>query len=320
MDAENKSKEKEPAIEALKGTPSLPHRVFGALLDWALHILTDPVKLYSPSEVTNLRALKKRVQVGDVLLICGNARISHVVRVLTTSQWSHVVLYVGDRQDLLKPNEREEWLARFGAEALKHLIVDADPLRGVHLRPIDEYVGLMVRHCRAEALSDEDAKKVCEFAIGELGKEYDIRHIIQLLFFFAIPWELFPETVRRFATEFSLSESERICSRVLSEAFYSVGYPIRPLRVIQNRRAVHGRPLRILTGVTRRGRSAAKLFFGGRIGAAFNRLGDERYVEISQKGTRYITPADYDLSRFFSVIKDAEDLSIEYGKAETEEV
>lgn len=294
-----------------------PHRHYlRGIADWGIRVLTEPVRLYSPSEVTNLRALKKRVRPGDVLLVSGNARISHVVKVLTTSQWSHVVLYVGDRRELLTPGEKESWSKDFGDEALKHLVVDADPVRGVHLHPIDEYVGLMVRHCRPEALSAADRERVTERALKELGKHYDLKHILRLLVFFAIPWEMLPESVRRFVTDFTLSESDTICSRVISEAFYSVGYPIRPSQVIENRRAVHSRALTTLTNFTRRGRSAGRLLAGGRLRSALSRLSDRRYVTIRQKGTRYLTPADYDLSRFFSVIKDPNDLKIDYRSSE----
>lgn len=281
-------------------------------VDRAVKAMTNPVKTYNPSEVTNLRSLKTRLKVGDVLLVSGNARISYVVRILTTSQWSHVVLYVGDRQDLLTPEEIIEWRTRYGDDALRHLVIDADPVRRVHLRPVDEYVGLMIRHCRAEALSSKDNAKVVEHALNELGKEYDVKHILRLLFFFAVPWELFPEGVRRFITDFTLSESDQICSRVLAEAFHSVGYPIRPLEVIQERGSIQTTALQLALGIRHRRRSAARLLAAGKLQKAYERITDKELALLHLKEQRHITPSDYDLSRFFSVIKDSQDLKIDY--------
>jgi hypothetical protein len=237
------------------------------------------------------------------------------VKVLTTSQWSHVVLYIGDRQDLLTEAEKEEWTARFGAASLRHLVIDADPVRRVHLKPIDDYVGLMLRHCRPEALTVDDVDVVLQNALSQLGREYDVKHILRLLLFFSFPWEILPESFRRLSTDFTLSEDDRICSRVVSEAFHSVGYPIRHAAIVRDRGAIHRTALGFATGLRHRGRTAARLLVGGRVRAALSRLTDKRYTEIQLKGERHITPSDYDMSRFFSVIKDAEDLAIDYREA-----
>ena len=292
-----------------------PSRWFQSLVDNAVRALTQPLRYDSPAEVTNLRVLVKRLREGDVLLISGTARISRVVKLLTMSPWSHVVLYVGDRRDLLSAEEVEEWEAKFGRSSLKHLVIDADPVRGVHLRPVHEHVGLMVRHCRPAALSDADRKRVVEIALSQLGREYDVGHIINLLLFFAFPWELLPTRLRQIVTEFTLSEDDRICSRVLSEAFHSVGYPIRPLEVIRKRRAFGSRVQGMIAGFRDRRRTAARLMRGGRVKSALTRLTDKRYTEIHLRGARHITPADYDLSRFFSIIKDDQDLKIDYRRA-----
>ena len=294
-----------------------PRKLLQLIVDWAVSLLTDPVKIYNPSEVTNVRSLISRLKVGDVVLVSGNARISHVVKVLTLSQWSHVVLYVGDRRDLLTKDERDEWQHKFGESALKHLVIDADPIRGVHLKPIADFVGLMLRHCRPEAIRGEDIERVVRIALSQLGREYDIIHIVRLLFFFGFPWELLPESLRRMYTDFTLSESDRICSRVLSEAFHSVNYPIRPLEVVQSRGDFHRAALGVAFGLRRRAKSAATLFRSGRMGKGIKRLAAQRYTEIHLRSHRHITPADYDLSRFFTILKDEDDLHFNYRSAHT---
>lgn len=285
------------------------------IVDWAVRALTDPLKLPNPAEASDLRSMKKRLRAGDVLLVCGNARISSVVKVLTISPWSHVVMYVGDARHLLTVEERTEWTRRFGEASLRHLVLDADPVRKVHLKPLDDYAGLMVRHCRAAAITSEDMQRVLSNALSQLGRQYDVKHIVRLLFFFAFPWELLPESWRRFATDFTLSEDDRICSRVLAEAFHSVGYPIRPLRMIQHRGSFHRKALGVAFGMRSRSKSALKLLLGGRLSSAVSRLSDKRYAEIHLTAARHITPADYDLSRFFVILKDDDDLRIPYRQA-----
>jgi hypothetical protein len=51
---------------------------------------------------------------------------------------------------------------------------------------------------------------------------------------------------------------------------------------------------------------------GGRIGPAIDRMANSKYAEIHLRGPRHITPSDYDLSKFFSIVKDEEDLKIAY--------
>ena len=287
------------------------------LVGVGVKFLTSPLALKNPTEVTNLSSLKRRVVMGDVLLVSGNARVSSIVKVLTTSHWSHVVLYVGDRSELLTEAEKLEWSKKFGKRCLKHLLIDADPLKGVHLRPLDEYMGLMVRHCRPEALSPQDIDRVIESALSQLGLEYDIKHILNLLIFFALPWRLFPKFIRSVFTDFRISREDRICSRVLSEAFHSVGYPIRPVELKLGNSTVYRRTIGVIAGMRERGRSAMRLLVGGRVKAGLSRLSNDRYMELKLKVPRHITPADYDLSRFFSIIKDKSDLQIEYHSAKS---
>lgn len=292
-----------------------PYRLLKRIVDVFVVILTTSRGFADPAEATNVASLKKRLRMGDVVLVSGTARISYVVKVLTLSPWSHVVMYVGDRRDLLSEKEINEWTERFGAEALKHLVIDADPVRRVHLKPLDDFAGLTIRQCRAAALAKEDLDKVVANALSQLGRQYDIKHIIRLLFFFAFPWELLPESWRAFITDFTLSENDRICSRVLSEAFHSVGYPIRPVAVMNSRGPLRDRAIVVAAGLRSRRRSAVKLLLGGRVKKAMGRLADTRYTEIHLRGARHITPADYDLSRFFSIIKDDDDLKFNYRRA-----
>jgi len=291
---------------------SFPQRISQRVLNSIVHKMTVSRPVLDNIEATDLEALERRLRVADVILISGTARISSVVKILTMSTWSHAILYVGDQSDLLTPEAKAEWKEKYGAESLKHLAIDADPVRLVHLRPIRDYGEFTLRHCRPEALTESDCDKVVEHALDELGREYDIGHIMRLMIFFAFPWELLPERLRKGITDFTLSTDDRICSRVLAEAFHGVGFPVRPSLMVREPGAIQRQALGVALGIRDRSRSALKLLFGGRLKAAKDRISGSHYVEIHLKGARHITPADYDISRFFSVIKDPEDLTIDY--------
>jgi hypothetical protein len=290
---------------------------FNRMVDEFVARLTKPGAPVHESDAPDLKNLKKNLRPADVILVSGTSRISYVVKVLTLSPWSHVVLYVGDKRELLSKAEIKEWTDLFGEESLSHLVLDADPLHKVHLRPLDDYDKYMLRHCRPDALTKEDRKKVVDQTLAQLKKHYDVSHIIRLMFFFATPWELFPQGVRRFVTDFSLSEHDTICSRVLAEAFELVGYPIRPTYIQYGQGTISRGALRITKGIRHRGKSAFRLLRGGKLGSALTRLTDDRYTEIHLRGARHVTPGDYDLSRFFSVQKNPQDLSVEYWNAKT---
>ena len=203
----------------------------------------------NPIDASNIVSLRQRLKLGDLVLVSGTARISTVVKVLTRSKWSHVVIYVGNRKDLLEEKEIEEWSSKFGADSMEHLVIDADPIKGVHLKPVDDFAGYVLRHCRAQALDQEDCQKVVDVSIAQMGREYDIKHILKLLLFFALPWELLPAVARRKIRDFTLSEDDRICSRVIAEAFHSVGYPIRPLKIVNYKTKEKNKLSAILSGM-----------------------------------------------------------------------
>lgn len=292
--------------------PAFLKKIVRRILDKGVKFLNDPVKAYEPHERTNLVKLKARLKLCDVVLVSGSARVSFIVRLLTTSPWSHVVLYVGDRSSLLTESDKSFWIEKYGKQCLQHLLIDADMLFGVHLRPLDDYNGQMLRQLRPLALRNEDRANVINYALKELGKKYDILHIIRLLFFFAFPWELLPANIRGYFTDWTMSETDQICSRILAEAFHSVGYPIRPISVIEKSKLRSVVPLAQGFNIRARGKSVMKLLSGGRFSAAARRFSPPRYARIALSNPRHIVPADYDLSRFFDIIKDPSDLNIDY--------
>src|SRR5689334_3291258 len=93
-----------------------------AISGWFVRILTEPRKRYRHFVDTLPSTLKTTVRPGDVILVDGDQRISQAIKLLTTSSWSHSVLYIGDALLRRDPATRAEMHRRFGREA-RHLII-----------------------------------------------------------------------------------------------------------------------------------------------------------------------------------------------------
>src|ERR1700689_5730745 len=98
--------------------------------DWAVALLTKPLKTYSLHIPNDIAALKRHIRKGDVILVEGNERISECIKYLTQSSWSHSALYVGDEPIRRNPELKKKLIAEFGDDA-NTLIVEALVERGV---------------------------------------------------------------------------------------------------------------------------------------------------------------------------------------------
>ena len=244
-------------------------------------LLTQPLATYVQRVPNNIDKLKKTLRKGDVLLVEGDQRISQVIRYLTQSSWSHCTLYVGD--ELLKGDvaRAAELRARFGDEA-HYLLIEAESGTGVVASPLSKYQRYNIRVCRPQGLHRDDFDDVLRYAIGHLGRRYNVRHIFDLARFF-LPVSLVPRRWRRAALTFGSSPTSRaaICSTMIAEAFTRVGYPILPEAVLVDSGPPPGPWWRRALGYDQ-----------GRPLARFRRPNNS-----------VITPRDFDLSPYFEVVK-----------------
>ena len=58
--------------------------------------LENPIRPYENRIINNMENLYQVIRKGDVLLVEGRSKISHIIQLLTQSSWSHVAFYVGD--------------------------------------------------------------------------------------------------------------------------------------------------------------------------------------------------------------------------------
>ena len=75
------------------------------------------------------------------------------------------------------------------------------------------------------------------YVIAQLGRRYDVRHIVELARFF-FPVSIVPRRWRRAALTFGSRDGRAvICSSMIAEAFTRVGYPILPEVTLADRPA-----------------------------------------------------------------------------------
>lgn len=255
--------------------------VLNRLVRFTAGLLSKPVAGYALAFPNDMEQLRRVIRKGDVLLVEGDERISEVIKYLTQSSWSHAALYVGDEAVRRDPSLRE----RFGADA-DQLLVEALVNHGVILTPLAKYRDFNIRVCRPWGLTPADQRTVVEYALGNVGKQYDLRNLFDLARYF-LPVSMVPARLRRQALEFGSTNPTRlICSSLIAEGFARVRFPIVPLIEPLPPDFVPPRP-RLAFGLSWRRRSGE---------AAPQGL-------MRRVASTLITPRDFDLSPYFAIVK-----------------
>ncbi len=237
----------------------------------------------------NMKNLKRYIRKGDVVLVEGNQRLSELIKMFTQSHWSHSAFYVGNELIKKGSTHREKFLDEFGERA-KHMVVEAITEKGVIASPIDKYEFYNLRVCRPYGITKKDVKEVIEYIVVNIGREYDNRNLYDIAFTL-IPLGLNPR--KKKSMEICIGNCDEFavtCSGLIAKAFHLVGYPISP---------------------------------------AINAEEDEKKSisdeypyghNYTQRHFSHITPADFDLSPNFRVIKfniiedgDFDNKSLDFG-------
>jgi hypothetical protein len=225
--------------------------------------LDQPITGYTPFFAPPLDVLEHSLKPGDVILVEGNTRISSIIKYLTQSTWSHSAIYVGDAL----PPDPETGEPRVLIEALAN--------RGVVASPLSKYAKFNTRICRPVGLKPAERTRVIAFCIAYLGRQYDLKYIIDLIRFL-VPYPPVPVWMRRRMLAIGHGDPTRaICSTMIAEAFHAISYPILPDA------ALHSPTSEASYAVS-------------------------PYVEREAVGIRrdgLYTPRDFDVSPFFEVVK-----------------
>ena len=179
--------------------------------------LSQPSRRYMPLATSDPIRLALALRPADVLLVEGNTRFSTAIKYLTQSTWSHAALYVGPISGLGVDDEKDP-----------PALIEADVVSGVRAVRLSAYAAMHTRICRPVGLSDDHRQKVVAFAIGSIGKTYDLKNIVDLLRYL-LPTPPVPTRWRRRLLSLGSGEpTKAICSSLIAQAFQSVHYPILP--------------------------------------------------------------------------------------------
>jgi len=258
------------------------------LRDWLterlVRFLTQPLSRYERRYWNDLGALRRHIRKGDVLLVEGDQRVSALIKYLTQSCWSHAVFYIGDELVRRGGVEAQRAIQNFGEEA-EHLIVEA-LMEGVLVSPLSKYIDYNIRLVRPHRLRPEHRKILLDEAVAAIGWKYDLKNITDLCVHL-FPFTFLPGRFRRRTPRFGSDvPTQVICSSLLGQLFHHVRFPVIPIMNFPDEvSAVEVEPE----------------------GPGWRRLLRRRprtqYGVFRTRHPSLLTPADFDLSPYFEVIK-----------------
>jgi Permuted papain-like amidase enzyme, YaeF/YiiX, C92 family len=244
-----------------------------SISDKILQYLSQPTGRYAPFFAPDPEVVRAALQPADIVLVAGNSRLSAIIKYLTQSTWSHAALYVGERPGDIAPNGEP------------NVLLEAEADTGVVTVPLSKYVWFQTRICRAVGVDEASRQKVIDYALKQIGKQYDSRRIVDLARYL-FPYPPVPVGFRRRMLAIgSGSPTRAICSTLIAEAFQSIHYPI------------------LLESFSINGKS----------------YGVAPYVQSEIDHIRkhgLYTPRDFDVSPFFAIVKPEIVSGFDYHKLE----
>ena len=233
------------------------NRLTLSLGTWLATYLTKEVQVGSTAPPSDPLHLQATLRPGDVLLVEGRTRISSAIKYLTQSTWSHAALFIGS--DYLGDRAPED-----------HCLIEADTIRGVCSSSLDRFVHLHTRICRPVGLNQAECEHVIEYAISQLGHQYDLRNVFDLVRYL-LPTPPIPSRFRRKLLALGSGDPTRaICSTLIAQAFETIHYPI----IARDANASHG---------------TLKSSF--------------KPTNFEPRHFSLLTPRDFDVSPYFEIIK-----------------
>ena len=100
------------------------------------------------SQLTDFDRLCEELHQGDVLLVEGRTRVSHVIKSITNSPWTHSVLYIGRLDEIRDESLREKVSECHQGESHEQLIIESMLGEGTIIKPVTKYETEHLRICR----------------------------------------------------------------------------------------------------------------------------------------------------------------------------
>lgn len=185
--------------------------------------LAREVHVYGTAPATPVPWLRNTLVPGDVLLVEGHSRFSTAIKYLTQSTWSHAALYVGSE-------------ALAGEQgAADACFIEADVQTGVRAVGLALFAQHHTRICRPVGLHESDRHALIRHAVAQLGRQYDLRNVIDLARYL-LPTPPVPARFRRRMLSLGSGDpTKAICSTLIAQVFQSIGYPVLPEVRLQDR-------------------------------------------------------------------------------------
>lgn len=236
-------------------------------LKWLEHKITRWLTKDHPkvenTHMCDYEQLSYEIKPCDVLLIEGQSHVSHVIKGITQSPWTHAALYIGRLSDIQDEDTRNNIRNHFDGDENKQLILEALMGEGTIINALDKYSQDHVRICRPKTLSRQDASRVIAYTTRRLGCDYDVRQLLDLARFL-FPYGILPRRWRSSLFQHNVGSPTRaVCSSLIAAAFSSVHFPILP--VIEK--------------------------------------SDNGKIKLYRRNFRLYTPPDFDYSPYFEIIK-----------------
>ena len=234
------------------------HTISDPIIRWLAH--QQPMREFPLSDFERMRY---ELRPGDVILLEGRSRVADVIRSVTNSPWSHAALYLGRLHDIEDSSIRELVDAHCSPKRTDQLIIESQLGLGTIVRTLEVYRGEHLRICRPKGIQIDDVQEILNYSVHQLGKAYNIRHILDLMRFL-FPWGIFPRRWRSTLFEHNAGEeTKQVCSTMIAEAYGRVQFPILPLM----------------------------------------KHDDAKQVRLFRRNPKLCTPSDFDYSPYFEIIK-----------------
>lgn len=198
------------------------------LWDKFVHWLTYESPNYK-TPLTSFERLRYELRPGDVLLVEGRSNVAEIIKSITQSMWTHSFFYIGRLHDIDDPMLRDHIQKYRHCSPDEQLIIEAKLGEGIVVSSIEDYNGEHLRICRPRGITRKDSQAVIEYAINELGKDYNVRQIMDLARFM-FPYWFLPKRWRSSLFEHNPGRpTKTVCSTMMAEAFAKVRFPIIPV-------------------------------------------------------------------------------------------
>ena len=156
--------------------------------------------------------IKSALEPGDVVLVEGQSRVSSAIQFITSSNWSHAAIFIGE------------------AVSFSHCLIEVKAVDGCKFTDIDVYMHHNLRICRPVFLNNKKRKILIDYLVKKIGSKYDLKNIIDLIRY-VFPTPPVPKKLRRNLIGIGAGDpTKAICSTLIAEAFKEIGHPILPFK------------------------------------------------------------------------------------------